>query len=412
MLRGGQVRAMYELRGKGQSIRGIARELGVSRNTVRKYLRSPEIPKSGPPGRRGSKLDPYKEYIEQRLSHGVDNCVVLLREIRVQGYTGSYTILKEWVQPSRRQRAAQATMRFETEPGEQAQVDFGRYRYMTPEGRERWTWAFVMVLSWSRALYVEFVERADTAAFIRCHIHGFEHFGGVPRRCLYDNTKLVVLRRDREGHPVWNEKFIDFSACVGFDVKLCRPYRARTKGKIERGVGYVKRNFWPSARFVDLEDLNRQGMHWAVSVADARIHGTTHERPADRLESEQAELLPVPGRSRLTCFLREERKVGRDGFVRYGGAWYGVPWTWAGRTVQLDADDAIVSIFSGEERLALHPRASHSGQRQTIPGQWRGLPLGDEKPRRSPLAFQLATPEVESRSLYEYAALVEEVRSR
>jgi len=412
MLRGGQVRAMYELRGSGQSIRGIARELGVARNTVRKYLRPPGIPKARPPAKRVSKLEPFRKYIEQRLAHGVDNCVVLLREIREQGYTGGYTILKELVQPSRRQCLAKATMRFETEPGEQAQVDFGRYRYMTPEGRERWTWAFVMVLAWSRALYVEFVDRADTPSFIRCHVHAFEHFGGVPRRCLFDNTKLVVLRRDREGRPVWNERFIDFSACVGFDVKLCRPYRARTKGKIERGVGYVKRNFWPSARFVDLDDLNRQGMHWVLSVADARVHGTTHERPADRLVIEREKLSEVPGRPRLAVFLREERKVGRDGFVRYGGAWYGVPWTWAGRTVQLDAEEDTVAIFCGEERLALHPLATHSGQRQTIPGQWRGLPVGNDKPRRSPLAFQLAAPEVERRSLHEYAALVEEVTAR
>ena len=412
MLRGGEVRAMYELKGKGQSIRGIARELGLSRNTVRKYLRSPEIPKARPPAKRVSKLEPYKQYIERRLSHGVDNCVVLLREIREQGYTGGYTILKDLVQPSRRRRVAQATMRFETEPGEQAQVDFGRYRYRTPEGRERWAWAFVMILGWSRALYVEFVERADTATFIRCHIHAFEHFGGVPQRCLYDNTKLVVLRRDSEGRPVWNERFADFSACVGFDVKLCRPYRARTKGKIERGVGYVKHNFWPSARFVDIEDLNRQGLHWATSVADVRIHGTTHERPLDRLVIEREHLAAVPGRSRLTVFLREERKVGRDGFVRYGGAWYGVPWTWSGQIVQLDAGKDTVTIFSGEERLALHARAGHSGQRQTIPGQWRGLPVGDAKPRRSPLAFQVAMPEVERRSLHEYAALVEEVTAR
>ena len=144
-------------------------------------------------------------------------------------------------------------------------------------------------------------------------------------------------------------------------------------------------------------------------MADLRVHGTTHERPVDRLAIERGSLAPVPGRSRLTVFLREERKVGQDGFVRYGGAWYGVPWTWAGQIVQLDAGQDTVAIFSGEARLALHPRAGHSGQRQTIPGQWQGLPIGNEKPRRSPLAFQVAVPEVECRSLHEYAALVEEV---
>lgn len=412
MLRGGRVRAMYELKGKGESIRGIARKLGVSRNTVRKYVRACEIPHAKPRPRRGSKLDSYKEHLEERLSHGVDNCVVLLREIRAQGYTGSYTILKDYVQPSRRKRTSTATMRYETAPGEQAQVDFGRYTYLTPQGEERRVWAFVMVLSWSRALYVEFVERADTATFLRCHVHGFEHFGGIPQRCLYDNTKLVVLRRDSEGRPVWNERYLDFSSALGFEARLCRPYRARTKGKVERGVGYVEQNFWPSARFVDLADLNRQGLQWVATVADVRIHGTTHERPVDRLEKDQTSLAPVPERSRLVSFLRDERKVGRDGFVRYGSAWYGVPWRWAGRTVQVEADGDMVSIFSGEKRLALHPRAHRAGQRQMVPGQWEGLPTGDEKRRRTPVAFQVAVVEVEQRSLREYATVVEEVMVR
>jgi len=403
---------MYELKGNGQSIRGIARELGISRNTVRRYLRASEIPKAKPRPRRGSKLDPYKEYVDERLSHGVDNCVVLLRGIRERGYTGGYTILKDYVAPSRQRWNRAATMRYETEPGEQAQIDFGRYTYRTSQGENRHIWVFVMVLSWSRAVYVEFVERADTATFLRCHINAFEHFGGIPRRCLYDNTKLVVLRRDSEGRPVWNEQFIDFSAVLGFEVKLCRPYRAQTKGKIERGVGYVEGNFWPGARFVDLADLNRQAVQWIATVADVRMHGTTHERPVDRLETERAKLMPLPERSRLGSFLRDERTVGRDGYVRYGTAWYGVPWRWAGCSVLVEADGDTVSIFSGQERLALHPQAQHRGQRLTVPGQWRGLPLGNAKRRRSPVAFQVEQIEVEQRSLWEYATRAEEVTAR
>ena len=400
---------MYELQGKGQSIRGIARELGISRNTVRKYLRAREIPKAKPRPRRGSKLDLHKEYLEERLSHGVDNCVVLLREIREQGYTGGYTILKDYVQPSRRKRTSKATMRYETAPGEQAQVDFGRYTYLTPEGNKHYIWAFVMVLSWSRALYVEFVERADTETFLRCHVHGFEHFGGIPKRCLYDNTKLVILKRDGEGRPVWNGRFLDFSAALGFEAKLCRPYRAQTKGKVERGVGYVEGNFWPSARFADLVDLNRQVAQWMATVADVRIHGTTHERPVDRLEKERASLTPMVDRSRVASFLRDERKVSRDGYVRYGSAWYGVPWRFAGCKVQVEVDGDIVSIFSGQERLALHPQAHRRGQRLTLPGQWKDLPLDNEKRRRSPVAFQVEQMEVEQRSLWDYAAITEEV---
>ena len=167
----------YEMKGQGRSIRGIATELRISRNSVRKYLRSPGVPKEKRRRRRGLKLDPYTEYIDGRLSDGLENCVVLLRELRVRGYRGGYTILEEYVQPRRRRRQPQATMRFETGPGEQAQVDWGSLSYITGDGCKRRVWAFVMVLSWSRAIYVEFVRRADVATFMRCHISAFEYSG-------------------------------------------------------------------------------------------------------------------------------------------------------------------------------------------------------------------------------------------
>ena len=123
-------------------------------------------------------------------------------------------------------------MRFETGPGEQVQVDWGSLSYITEDGRKRRVWAFVMVLSWSRAIYVEFVRRADVATFMRCHINAFEYFGGAPRRCLYDNAKVVVVGRDESGRPEWNSRMLDFALRVGFEMRLCRPYRAQTKGKV------------------------------------------------------------------------------------------------------------------------------------------------------------------------------------
>lgn len=199
MLEGGKVKAIYELQGK-QSIRKIAETLGISRNTVRRYLRDPDGALARKPRpKRPSKLDPYKQYIMQRLAEGVDNCVVLLREIQQQGYTGGYTILKDFVRPLRRRSTNHATMRFETAPGEQAQVDFGSFAYRTSDGKMRRVWGFVMVLSWSRAMYVEFISRPTTETFIRCHLNAFAKFGGSPETSLYDNTKLVVLSRDTTG---------------------------------------------------------------------------------------------------------------------------------------------------------------------------------------------------------------------
>lgn len=401
------MKQLYEMHGQGRSIRSIARLLGISRNTVRKYLRAPEVPKPKSRAKRGSKLDPYKDYIRKRLAEGVENCVVLLREIRQLGYSGGYSILKAYVHPFRQRRSSpQATVRFETKPGEQAQVDFGRYRYRTPDGKVRHIWAFVMVLGWSRAIYVEFVPRADINTFIRCHLNAFEYLGGIPRCCLYDNAKLVVLGRDEGGLPLWNQKFLDFALRLGFEIKLCRPYRARTKGKVERGVGYVESNFWPGARFLDLEDLNRQARVWLNTVANVRIHGTTRERPADRLSVERAHLMPLPGPEKLLPFLREERQVGRDGYVQWEGAFYGVPWTWVGKKVEVQVDRSVVQIWAGEELLAVHLRAERPGVRFTIPGQWEGLPLCDSRLRSAPMALRVGDVEVAVRPLTEYEALV------
>ena len=155
-------------------------------------------------------------------------------------------------------------------------MDFGLFRYQTREGHTRLIWAFVMVLSWSRAIYVEFIRRADVGSFIRCHVNAFRHFGGVPLRCLYDNAKVVVVGRDAGGRPVFNTRFLDFSLRVGSDITLCRPRRAQTKGRVERAIKYIRDNFWSTARFTDLDDLNRKALEWVASVADVRLHGTTN----------------------------------------------------------------------------------------------------------------------------------------
>jgi len=404
------MKRLYELHGHGRSIRQIAAELGIARNTVRTYLRADGVPALKPRPKRGSCLDPFASYLDERVAAGMTNCVVLLRELRVRGYAGSYSLLKAYVQPRRRSPQPRATVRFETEPGAQAQVDFGQCRYATDDGATKQVWVFVMVLSWSRAIYVEFVARADAATFLACHYHAFVAFGGIPRTCLYDNTKLVVVARDGDGEPVWQRTFLDFCRRLGFSPRLCRPYRPRTKGRVERGIGYVKENFWPSARFTDLLDLNTQAQGWVRTVADRRIHGTTGEQPAARLERERAQLLALPALTTVAPLLREVRRVGRDGFVRWDGSSYGVPWQWAGHLVAVQASAAVVELWAEDERLAVHPRATRPHQRLVLPGQWDGLPLGDERPPREPLAVQLPTVEVEARALAVYDALVGEGR--
>lgn len=399
------MKQLYDLHGQGESLRSIGRRLGLSRNTVRKYVRSAEVPKARPRSARASKLDPYKPYIRQRLADGVDNGEVLLREIRARGYRGGRSILKEYVKQFRQPRQPKATVRFETEPGKQAQVDFGRVVFTGVDGRVHHRWAFVMVLSWSRAIYVEFIRHANAENFIRCHIHAFEALGGIPERCLYDNAKVVVIDRDAGGRPVLTPRFLDFSRRLGFTADVCRPYRAQTKGKVESGVKYVKRNLWLGAEFVDDEDLNRRAQEWAAAVANVRKHGTTGERPVDRLVVERPLLMPLPDSSSLKPFLREDRKVGRDGFVLWQRGAYGVPWQWAGKRVQVEAGPETVEVWAGEERLAVHPRAIRPGQRFVLPGQWKGLASPDRRPGRQPMATQIPWIEVEQRSLAAYEAV-------
>jgi transposase len=216
MLRGRSVHQIYVLSGQGMPVREIARTLGVP------------VAKARAP--RPSLLDPYKDYVRVRLADGLENCEVLLRELRARGYGGGISILKDYVQPFWQRLAVVATERYETEPGEQAQVDFGLFRYARPDGTTQQVYGFVLVLSWSRALYVEFVRRADLPTFLGCHVRAFEALGGLPRRCLYDNTKLVVLSRDAAGEPIFTPGFLDFSPRVGFEPRLCQPYRPQTKG--------------------------------------------------------------------------------------------------------------------------------------------------------------------------------------
>ena len=150
MLRGGDLKEIYEMKGQGHSARGIARELGLARNTVLKYLNSPETMHPKPRLPRGSKLDPYTGHIDRRMEEGLENCVVLLRELRVLGYGGCYATLTNYVQ-HRRPRQPQATMRFETAPGEQAQVDWGSLGYVGSDGKKHRIWAFVMTMGWTHS---------------------------------------------------------------------------------------------------------------------------------------------------------------------------------------------------------------------------------------------------------------------
>lgn len=389
---------------EGLGVRAIARRLGLSRNTVRKYLRDPRVPSYGPRPKPPSKLAPFEAWLHRRTTvDGVWNSVRLLRELRERGYTGGRTILKEYLKPLRPPKAPAVVVRYEVRPGEEAQVDFGAFAYEDAAGRRRSLLAFVMVLSFSRSLYVEFVQRQDLSTLLRCHMRAFEAFGGVPKRVLYDNMKTVVLERDGE-RVVFHPRLLDFALLAGFTPKACRPYRAQSKGRVERAIKYLRDSFWPVA-FTDLVDLNRQVSAWLAGVANVREHATTHRRPVDLLVEERCHLLPLRAASVFAGLLVEERRVSRDVFVQFEGNRYAVPWRFAGRHVAVSATQAHVEIRDGRELVAVHPRGLLTGLTMPLPGQYDDAPLaGVSRPARS-VGRQILGPEVQVRPLSAYEAI-------
>lgn len=394
---------IHELRAQGKSIHEIARITGHARNTVKKYLRLRELPQPKPRPRRQSKLDPFLNDLTQWLDEGIFNCEVLLEKLQAKGYTGGRTILKDYVQRHRPPRKPKAVMRYETGPGEQAQVDWGICRYKDDSGKDKHLYAFVYTLGYSRDQYVEFVTRADISTFLRCFIHALEYFGGATQTVLFDNMKTVILGRDTEGKPLWHPLFADFALVAGFHPRVCRPRRAQTKGKVENGVKFLKGNFWPGRRFTDLADLNHQVLAWCQKVS-RRVHGTTGQRPCDRRQLENLQHLPTPGA--LARFLTETRTVSTDGFVSFDGSRYGVQWELAGQEVQVRHAGSYVEVLHEGKRVALHPKALLPKTMVPLAGQYQDIPLTQPPRHRSPGAVQVGSPEVETRSLLVYDSLL------
>jgi transposase len=279
---------IVSLHRQGLSIKAISRRLGVSRNTVRLALRRPGPPLYQRPAV-PSKLDLYKDYLLARLAEFPElSAVVLFEEVKALGYPGGLSILKEFTRPYRVRRK-EPVVRFETPPGRQAQCDWAHLGTHVIRGELTPLYLFVMLLGFSRALYAEVVTRTDIDTFLELHAHAFRAFGGMPEEILYDNQKVVVLSRRSDG-PVFHPALLAFAGQFGFRPRLCRPYRARTKGKVERSIGYIRDRFFCGRTFTDIADLNHQLEIWLATVGNAREHKTTGERPCDRLLREK--LLP------------------------------------------------------------------------------------------------------------------------
>jgi len=310
------------LKRHGSSIRAIAKSTGLSRNTVRRYLRGGEGAATRKPGpERPQKLDAYKGFINERMAAAVPDVIpatVLFREITALGYAGGYTTVKTFVRSLRPAPRPDPVVRFETEPGQQMQADWATINH----GGEKMK-VFVGTLGWSRTAYVEFCDNEKVETLIACHEHAFQAFPGVPEEVLFDNMKTVVLDRNAYGRGFhrFHPGFLDYAKHAGFMPRLCKPYRAKTKGKVERFIGYLKRSFWiPFAATCkqaglnpDKEAANIAVKIWLRDIANARVHATTGEVPLERLIIERGNLqgLPEPykGKSARTLLDTPPRRV-------------------------------------------------------------------------------------------------------
>lgn len=393
------VRDMSENQGK--SISQISRELGISRNTVKKYLREGPSEDKRVGSKRSSKLDAYKACIRDLLSNGILNATVIFNRLAEQGYTGGISILKEYLKPLRPPRATNeiAVIRYETKPGQQAQMDWGICKYIDPKGRIRKIACFVMVLGYSRMRYIEFRRRCDQRSLLSCIVNAFLYFGGIPLNVLTDHMKTVVIHMENK-QAIWQEDFEHFAAELGFVPKLCRVRRPATKGKVERLVHYVKDNFMPGRIFLDDTDLNQQAQKWLDQV-NAQVHGTTGERPIDLLPLEQLQALPTDGRH--LYYTWETRKVSRDGFMSFDGAKYGVHWRHCGTRLHIKAvDTRILIVDEHGEVIQEHQKARFGRKYVYAEKQYEGLLAAEGHTYEAPYGRQIDYAQVEIRDLSAY----------
>ena len=370
---------IWALKRQGYSIRAIARKLGLHRKTVRKYLESKEFPKYRSANRK-SGLEPYYQMISDWLSTEDYHATRVHELVVKQGYQGGYETVKRYVRDIKEQRDRIAYLRFETLPGQQAQVDFADFQTVSSDGNMRTLYVFLMVLGYSRQMYIEFVERCTMTVFLDCHQNAFRFLGGVPAEILYDNMKNVVVRR-HVGKAAFNTTFLDFTAHYSFKPSACPPYSPWYKGKVERPIDYLRERFWRGYQYTDLDQANRDALDWNTTVAMERVHGTTREQVRVRFERERPHLGQLPNRPYDTSE-KVFRKVYKDCQLSFGGNRYVVPHTLAGKSVLLKIKNGTLRVFDDDTLAAEYQIPEAKGQLLAHPGFYEALKKDKEQQAR------------------------------
>jgi transposase len=373
---------------QGQTNRAIERATGVDRKTVGRYrawaakhrlLQGPlpslselhqlleETMKGASPPQNVSSVEPYRELVTQLRKQGVEIAAIHQR-LKERGYPGSYASVHRFVR-NLEPATPEVTVRVETQPGKEGQVDFGYAGWMIdPEtGELRRTWVFVMTLSWSRHQYAEFVFDQKVESWLRLHRNAFDFFGGVPECVRIDNLKAGIAKLCWY-EPEAQSSYRECAEHYGFLITPCRLYTPEHKGKVEQGgVHYVKRNFLGGRERTTITQANQDLLRWVNTTAGQRIHGTTREKPLDRFATEREMLHPLPG-APYDLAVWKRLKLHRDCYLVFDKAYYSAPFRLVGQELWARGGTREVQIYTSDYQLvATHPRAQHPGQRLTHP---------------------------------------------
>lgn len=374
--------------GQKKGIRTIAREMGLTRKSVRHVILRRAVALRTLRNPRRSILDPFKPKVLGLLERNPRiSSTVIFQRIREDGYLGSYSLVKNWVGRQRAvpNRAREAFLSLEFQPGECAQVDWGEFGDPFHSGIK--IHCFVMVLCFSRLLYVEFTRSERFEEFIRCHENGFRFFGGVPRECWYDNLTTAVSERVG-GLVRFNARFMAYMGHHGIRPHACNPARGNEKGRVENGVKYVRNNFWPAREFIDFKDLVAQAVAWRDQYANKREHGTTGKIPILHFESEEKAALRPINPAPYDCDEIFSRVVPPQFHILYETNRYSVPWTLVGITATVRVNANEITVFYNDKFITKHARSYKKNQNFTKPEHVKGLL--DRKPGASRDGWQLA----------------------
>lgn len=387
-----QIRLLHDH--KKLKVSQIAQELNLNPRTVEKWVAQPRyVPRQS--SKRASKLDPFKDQIVALLERHPYTAQQILQRIQPQGFEGGYTVVKDFVRQVRPVRKP-AFLMLEFAAAECAQVDWGQFGSVQAGSTRRRLSFFVMVLCYSRLMYLEFTLAETMEHFLTCHRRALEFFGGSPRKTMIDNLKVGVLRHPAGQAAQFNPRYLDFAAHHGFEPIACNLRKGNEKGRVENGVGYVKKNFLRGLEIPSFEAINPAGRQWLDQTANLRIHRVTGRKPVEMFEQERPLLTPLPAMP-YDCAVIQSVSVNRCCRFAFHGNRYSVPYLYASQKLTLKADPEHLHLFHNQKLIATHARSYDRGQSFSDPDHHKELVAQRKRARNQTLllAFLNISPQAE-----------------